>query len=1509
MDDFELQPLEPDDAEADAFNDDTFGDVGGVVGDDWKPDARAVGAFEALHATIRDPRQADKRHDVAWESQGDFPAHASAPHVDASRAFPSQAFRSLEKAGAPDDGGFCGGPLPAFFTEGGSGPPPGNLHPRGFSSRAREFQVIEQEVREENHRALHHQGPNPLGNPLGGSVSAALRGDLAHGLPRPVQPLQASELEKQLLLQHHRSAGGFASAPHAQTARRSTATEHLDKLIHLKRQQAHAQVGPGGRDRADVYPAGAPFAYGPQADLAPAPFGRGDEGREGPAAGLAGGPSQRHVDPKAQFLSSKGLFPPGNPLASGPIPSVHREDGAGKALGLGVNDPRAFACLAQPPSEEDERMVQDLLKDANVTAAALAALSAAEAAVAAARAQGGSSGATRAFAHGSVDLSHDGVALAGFSAGGPLPDFEKARGILEAEREPQSLHRPLPQFGGRSAPTRPPLVVPADADVLEVMNVKPRKGPGVSPAKEAASRREEPSDLRPRLPFFDESGTVASSTLTQGEGVPAHPVERMRLEEREARELEGLDSGGERRGDPRDRGPLGPLDSQAGPGRRQARVSGSGGTLAVPSLRPSFGRASGFGRTLYPQGSQGRSLSPLPASASRGVSGGVDREKGRRRGEATPAPEPQDDIVSVLRSCSLFPLTKAHRDAVVQQRLPELPPFRVPAAGSAVSATPESGASARPGPSGPRSGHECLMTAFDLDHILRMHLAQMAKLPQLQRCSGRWNFRFLMRHHGALGSAPHAGADGVPSQRGGSLAERDSGAGATMPEPPSSALGLEKEISRVFRRQQQEFELLQQHRAAWGGGASRRDAEGQEGDEWCPPAALPPQFGHAQDFGIGVTVSSCRMHPLLLGSLSFAGATELLQLYLAPCLLSVGGPTAAQGEGRRRVDEKETLAFAALEDATRDGEEDPDRELSHAEKEQRRLQKKFGKQTYSTVRQPRNCIHLAPTGGQHSLAQILQSPSLCAVRDESPAREDGERTGTDQEVEGDSAREASAKLVRALVFGSVAPQRDSVPEKRSAPATEEGEILSAFADGVLARRVVEDAFDLLLEAASLHSEILECPASHVAARSRLQDQQQHLMLQLFELVTLRHNLAAAENSPPTSAVATLYFLPFLLDAHVPASTVDVAAYHRRYVQLQQLQLAESRQPELRAQLEEARELLAEEVEKGRQASRWMLSGLYELPKGRQLLARALRLFSDVPAAALLQILLASPTVLPSLCSAVDHVLLFERNGRRKEGRSADGRPAVQNSIANVRASSGSDGRTPDWVEDAKGEEKGDLEAENGFPSSVLLNELLLLQKDETQRSTEPADQYQLIPVLLKKSQESGMDDDSASPACALYIHLISRLLHVANQNGHSQAAAISAAFLVGVYEQIAWGWNKEQAAELLQYRSGCCLLALLLALLPPPSSLTPYQERTAVVPFLTLAVSALVLAVRETAEEEKSGGNNGTTEVLLPLIQAVVQQARADESRAKAITVAAMNLLGVAGAQAMLSSFLAGAGP
>ncbi|KFH02705.1 hypothetical protein TGMAS_250700A, partial [Toxoplasma gondii MAS] len=145
MDDFELQPLEPDDAEADAFNDDTFGDVGGVVGDDWKPDARAVGAFEALHATIRDPRQADKRHDVAWESQGDFPAHASAPHVDASRAFSSQAFRSLEKAGAPDDGGFCGGPLPAFFTEGGSGPPPGNLHPREFSPRAREFQGIEQE--------------------------------------------------------------------------------------------------------------------------------------------------------------------------------------------------------------------------------------------------------------------------------------------------------------------------------------------------------------------------------------------------------------------------------------------------------------------------------------------------------------------------------------------------------------------------------------------------------------------------------------------------------------------------------------------------------------------------------------------------------------------------------------------------------------------------------------------------------------------------------------------------------------------------------------------------------------------------------------------------------------------------------------------------------------------------------------------------------------------------------------------------------------------------------------------------------------------------------------------------------------------------------------------------------------------------------------------------------------------------------------------------------------------
>lgn len=413
------------------------------------------------------------------------------------------------------------------------------------------------------------------------------------------------------------------------------------------------------------------------------------------------------------------------------------------------------------------------------------------------------------------------------------------------------------------------------------------------------------------------------------------------------------------------------------------------------------------------------------------------------------------------------------------------------------------------------------------------------------------------------------------------------------------------------------------------------------------------------------------------------------------------------------------------------------------------------------------------------------------------------------------------------------------------------------------------------------------------------------MLQLFELITLRHNLAAADSSPPSSAVAALYFLPFLLDAHVPATSADVSTYHRRYVQLQQLQLAESRQPELHAQLEEVRSLLEEETEGGRQCSRWMLSGVYELPKGRHLLARTLRLLPDVPAGALLQILLGSPSILRSLCSAVDRVLLFEREGNCEH----TGSTGQENSNANMQASSASGVRTREGVDNSKGKKEDERKTENSFPSAALLEELLLLQNDETQRGGRRVEQYRLVSVLLKKSHEDDMNDDSASPACGVYIQLISRLLHVSNTNGHSQAPAISAAFLVGVCEQMAWGWTMEEAADLLHYRSGCCLLALVLSLLPPPSSLTPYQERTAVIPFLTLAVSALVLAVRETTRQgDNEGEEKKATDVLLPLIQAVVREARADESRAKAITVAVMNLLGVAGAQVMLSSFLSGTG-
>ncbi|PFH38002.1 hypothetical protein BESB_003430 [Besnoitia besnoiti] len=1681
MDDFQLRPLEPDDEEADAHNDDTFGDDGGAVGDDWKPDARAVGAFEAMHARVRGPNVQgarggscpEERHLVSGAAS-QLGAHSSRL-AENERELGAPCPRSLADAHAfpPRDmlghaRGFEESPLPAFFDGGQPGPSSRHDAPSAPQRRAGRGHEAE-DSRAGEGVDFYDQGAagayRPRGAPFLGRPALSPGGG---GAPSS----DAAGTRRQMAPEDRPASAAVFPPPHLPSSRRSAATEQLDKMILLKRQQhqlhglsgsAHGALGgvdaSGGparppragspdvdgqlRDLVHTHPPpgdrGRASAPASQGDIA-ARFGRpGEEGAGGERDGRlhAGADrqplqheseAQGHPVPPSRipFASPSGAAPP-----DGSALHPHGPQGGGELRG-GPNVAQdsltsLSSYLGWPPAEEDERMVQNLLKDANVTAAALAALSAAEAAVAAARAQqrGGVPSCSVSVNVSCSSYSQSGPDAAravpasastyramsprsGSEAGGfvashsrqvPSPAYEEGRegrdAHLDASLAPRLRHAGMPTddadgrderdrfprpfatpgasapgaalerlphphavalaapfaAGARSLPPHQPLVVMTEADLLKLMNVKPlhpKPSPGAGPSAHLhAPRADESAGLRGGPEPLPAAGLVSG---------PQYPADGFR------RGTRGEDYAHMRDSRPAGRqGPPPPYPEDfhqtSGELRRQR------GVVEPQALgrRPQQGRGSGMGRDPFsacrpPSGRQvgrrpsaggrgdGRSPSPLPLSSTTpATSSGRERDGRGRGGDVAGAALVQEDkargvehqraVLAALRASSLFPLTKAHQDWVVRQRLADLPPFRLRSRSAAptpalsadrgpapqAAASLPAGAYARAGSgrgaagvSKPAGGgkRECLMTSFDLDHILRMHLAQMAKLPQLQRCSGRWNFRFLMRHQ-HLGAGPSSAAAGSAAGGGRSASPMDgalergeqhgSSGGGILATLPSSSLGLEKEILRVFQRQQQEYELLKQHREAWGGrakgggltevGRRRRagDASDEEEDEafsdWPrPPASLPLQFVQRSQAGIGLTISTSRLHHLLLGSLSFSDAAELLQLYVSPTLLlgAANSKHKALGDGKR-----EASLLAALEEDDEElaveGRGDEDKgagALTQVEKAQRRLQKKFGKQTYSTVRQPRNCIHLAPSGG-HALSQLHATHTTTGAAEE--ALEDGaERAtavrhqGRDLEAEKD-AREAATKRVRALVCGVSATSGG----QEKAPGAS-----SAAADGVLARRVVEDAYDLLLEAAALQTEIMECPASHVAARTRLQEQQQHLMMELFEIVTLRHHLAAADSALATSAVATLYFLPFLVDAHIPAAS-DIATYHWRFLQLQQLQLAESRQPELRAQLEELRAQFSAEMEHGRASSRWMLAGVYALPKGRRLLARALRLMPDAATAALLQILLSSPAILRDICATVDAVLLGVRRAR-PQAKCRGGEPDKDGAEGSARDKTG--------------------QASRHVASATLLDELLLLHDASVAQRGGGAHRgktHELVSSLVEKSHDE-MDDDGEGPACGLYLRLVSRLLQLSSRDGSPRAAAISAAFLVGVCEQMAWGWTVDEAAELLRFRSGCCLLSLLLQLLPAPSSLTGYQERTAALPFLSLVVSGLVRAVQATdkeaanAEEDKKKA----PEVLLPFIQTVVQQARAEETRAKAITVAVMELLGAAGAQAMFSSFL-----
>lgn len=457
------------------------------------------------------------------------------------------------------------------------------------------------------------------------------------------------------------------------------------------------------------------------------------------------------------------------------------------------------------------------------------------------------------------------------------------------------------------------------------------------------------------------------------------------------------------------------------------------------------------------------------------------------------------EIIPLFKSSGLLPLTKAHKDLALRDKLVEFPKMA-----ASPAAPPRDSRRGSESPSGRSSGgtgsrgmsvsssssssscvrpRESLMTSFDLDHILRLYLTQMAKLPQLQRFSGKWNFRFLFRH--SHSSSGHGEAMMVNGAQSGGTAG-GGGPGGTAPGAaglggsstfPTSAVGLERELLRVLLREKQARELLRQHHAMWGGedeepgdgekkssksleksfssGGENEsdqfkmktkkkkkescfdeedDEEMEEDDEddgegkeknriVLPPIVLPGPL-QLREKGMGVAISSSRMHQALLSSFGFGEASELLHKILQPDFHFAQKKRDSRYEddddehdttmmmsGRERevtshdtIDSENFGSFDERRGRGAGGEgrpsyedddedEEPKNPISHStnasqqqsssleERELRRLQKRFGKQTYSTVRQPRSCIHVSPatTALHPSTAASAGSMAVCHV--------------------------------------------------------------------------------------------------------------------------------------------------------------------------------------------------------------------------------------------------------------------------------------------------------------------------------------------------------------------------------------------------------------------------------------------------------------------------------------------------------------------------------------------------
>ncbi|XP_026192829.1 uncharacterized protein LOC34621537 [Cyclospora cayetanensis] len=338
--------------------------------------------------------------------------------------------------------------------------------------------------------------------------------------------------------------------------------------------------------------------------------------------------------------------------------------------------------------------------------------------------------------------------------------------------------------------------------------------------------------------------------------------------------------------------------------------------------------------------------------------------------------------------------------------------------------------------------------------------------------------------------------------------------------------------------------------------------------------------------------------------------------------------------------------------------------------------------------------------------------------------------------------------------------------------------MSPLQRSLVVKALVEDCQDLRLTASNLQEELDECPASHVLARGRLQQQLQHVLQQACELLLLRH-----------CCTAQAFPLPFMIDFSAPAlcpSPQDyVSRLRHHYLRQQQPQQHED------GPLGSLPPDLCLLVDKGRRSTQWIVSSVCSSSNRLLLLLRLLPMLNDACTSLLLQGLLSAPDVLSEACQCADDIL------------------------ASARASAAT------------------ANGEDGLSSSLF--EEVMRSSGTTAAALASVQEGMLLHALLHPPE-----GNERATLCALLLLGTLRVFRASGPSRAAVLCTFADILCWGMQQRNAADIAKHTVCRFGAARAGSCLLALLTLHLPKAEALANPGQVDVITRFLGLITDALV---------------------------------------------------------------------